>query len=115
MRYFTIQGSGIKFMGGRYAAKDDVVSTAAKKAGARLYRELSEDQITARESRNVHGIKFILRETTKGSNKQTYYYKIVRIRLPETKTVKIGNTTVEYKFKFELKRCDQSSVEKEMA
>lgn len=115
MRYFTIQGSGTKFEGGRYAAKDGVVSTAAKKAGARLFRELSEAQIAARESRNLDGIKFILRETTKGSKKQTYYYKIVRIPLTETKTVKIGDNTIEYKFKFELKRCDQSSVEKEMA
>jgi hypothetical protein len=115
MRYFTIQGSGIKSEGGRYAAKDDAVSTAAKKAGSRLYRELSEAQITARESKNLHGIKFILRETTKGSKKHTYYYKIVRIPLSVPKMIKIGTSTIEYKYKFELKRCDQSSVEKEMA
>lgn len=115
MRYFTVQGSGTKFTGGRYAAKDGVVSTAAKKAGARLYRELSEAQITARETKGLDGIKFILRETTKGSKKHTYYYKIVRIPLSAPKMIKIGDTTIEYKFRFELKRCDQSSVEKEMA
>lgn len=114
MRYFTIQGSGTKFEGGRYAAKNDVVTTAAKKAGARLYRDLTEGLIKLREKKEMYGIKFILRETTKGSNKNTYYYKIERIVLSKPKTVKIGSKTIEYKYKFHLTQCDQVSVEKDM-
>jgi len=115
MRYFTIQGSGTKSVGGRYAAKDSVVTTAAKKAGSRLYRELTEAQISARKSRNLDGIKFILRETTSGSKKNTYYYKVMRIPLPETKIIKINGNTIEYKYTFKLMKSDQSSVEKEIA
>lgn len=74
MRYFTIAGSGTNFEGGRYASKDNVIGTAARKAGARLYRNLSDAQIQAREKKGQQGIKFILRETTRGSNKNTYYF-----------------------------------------
>ena len=114
MRYFTIQGSGTKFEGGRYAAKDDVVTTAAKKAGSRLFRDLTEGQIKLREKKKMNGIKFILRETTKGSNKNTYYYKIVRVPLSKPKSVKFGSSTIEYKYTYELTKCDQVSVEKDM-
>lgn len=74
MRFFTVSGSGTNFEGGRYAAKDNVIGTAARKAGARLYRNLTDSQIKAREKNNIDGIKFILRETTRGSKKSTYHF-----------------------------------------
>lgn len=74
MRYFTVAGSGTNFEGGRYASKDNVIGTAARKAGARLYRNLTDAQIQAREKKGQNGIKFILRETTRGSKKNTYYF-----------------------------------------
>ena len=70
-RSFTIQGSGTKFTGGRYTTKNNAVTAVARKAGAALYRDLTESLIKIREQKN-QGIKFILRETTRGSNKQTY-------------------------------------------
>ena len=51
LRWFTIQGSGTGFTGGRYAAKDGVVGTASRKAGARLFRDLSETDIKDREKK----------------------------------------------------------------
>lgn len=78
MRFFTVAGSGTNFEGGRYAAKDNVIGTAARKAGARLYRNLSDSQIKAREKNGNDGIKFILRETTRGSKKNTYHFIVKR-------------------------------------
>lgn len=78
MRFFTVAGSGTSFEGGRYAAKDNVIGTAARKAGARLYRNLSDAQIKAREKNGNDSIKFILRETTRGSKKNTYHFIVKR-------------------------------------
>jgi hypothetical protein len=78
MRFFTVAGSGTNFEGGRYAAKDNVIGTAARKAGARLYRNLSDSQIKAREKNGNADIKFILRETTRGSKKNTYHFIVKR-------------------------------------
>lgn len=78
MRFFTVAGSGTNFEGGRYAAKDNVIGTAARKAGARLYRNLSDSEIKTREKGGNDSIKFILRETTRGSKKNTYHFIVTR-------------------------------------
>ena len=78
MRFFTVAESGTNFEGGRYAAKDNVIGTAARKAGARLYRNLSDAQIKAREKSGNDSIKFVLRETTRGSKKNTYHFIVKR-------------------------------------
>ena len=78
MRFFTVASSGTDFEGGRYAAKDNVIGTAARKAGARLYRNLSDAQIKAREKNGNDSIKFVLRETTRGSKKNTYHFIVKR-------------------------------------
>lgn len=75
MRFFTVSDSATEFKGGRYAAKDNVIGTAARKAGARLYRNLSESEI---KKRSTDGIKFSLRETTRGSKKNTYNFIVMR-------------------------------------
>ena len=78
MRFFTVASSGTNFEGGRYAAKDNVIGTAARKAGARLYRNLTDSQIKTREKGGNDSIKFVLRETTRGSKKNTYHFIVKR-------------------------------------
>lgn len=76
MRFFTVSDSATEFKGGRYAAKDNVIGTAARKAGARLYRNLSDSEIKKRSTSD--GIKFSLRETTRGSKKNSYNFIVKR-------------------------------------
>lgn len=99
-RSFTIEGSGTGFKGGRYRSKTGPL-TAARKAGARLYRELTESQIKDRESKNKKNIKFILKETTRGSKKETMFFKVERIPLKnpiKRKNSSGGEYTIFFKF-----------------
>ena len=103
LRWFTIQGSGSGFTGGRYAAKDGVVGTASRKAGARLFRNLSETDIKNREKKGDADIKFILRETTRNSKKNTYYFKVTRICLDEPVNIEKGDIKYCIKHKYSVK------------
>jgi O-phosphoseryl-tRNA(Cys) synthetase len=111
-RYFTITGSGVgSENGGRYAAKDNLTATAAKKAGARLFRDMSEAQIKAREAKNIHKIKFILQETTRGSRKKTYAFHVKRIKLknPTVVTIRVRGkapVNISHKYNYEVARCN---------
>ena len=102
---FTIVGSGTKFVGGRYMSKNGDVASAAKKAGARLFRDLTESQIKLREKKGVKGIKFILKETTRGSKNETYTFKVERITLSKPITRTIAGKTIVSKYSFEVKKC----------
>jgi hypothetical protein len=103
LRWFTIQGSGTGFVGGRYAAKDGVVGTASRKAGARLYRDLTEVMIKNRAKKGTDDIKFILRETTRNSKKNTYYFKVTRVVLDVPVTIKKGDVEYSIKHKYAVK------------
>ena len=78
IRTFKIQGSGTKYTGGRYTTKNNSLASVARKAGARLYLKLSKSEIERREKNN-EGIKFILRETTRGSAKNRYFFNVKRV------------------------------------
>jgi hypothetical protein len=113
-RYFTVTGSGIVGEnGGRYAAKDNIPMTAAKKAGARLYRDLSEAQIATRLKNGNKTIRFILKETTRGSTKKTYTFKVERKALNKISVVEIHQAdgtkvSIEHKFKYIITKCANS-------
>jgi hypothetical protein len=113
-RYFTIAGSGTNIAPntGRYVALGP--SQAGKKAGARLFRELSESEIKRRESNGKIGIKFILRETTRNSKKGTFYYLITRKVLSNPTQIKIGDKIIEYKYDYNIEKSDASVVEKDV-
>tara|TARA_B100000405_G_scaffold302020_1_gene264481 strand:- start:113 stop:685 length:573 start_codon:yes stop_codon:yes gene_type:complete len=117
LRWFTIQGSGTGFTGGRYAAKDGVVGTASRKAGARLFRNLSEADSKNREKKGDADIKFILRETTRNSKKNTYYFKVTRICLDEPVEIAKGDIQYCIKWKYSVKsvgstECDDITTSK---
>jgi hypothetical protein len=85
-RNFTIQASEIGFKGGVY--KSDLPSKAAKKAAKRLF-ELVEKNEEYKKYNNLTEIKFILRESTKGSTKKTFFYEAEKKNLSEPKIVKV--------------------------
>lgn len=104
-RSFTIVGSGTGFKkGGRYRTKSSPL-VAARKAGARLYRELTESQIKARESNGKKDIKFILKETTRGSKKETMFFRVKRVTLSKPVVRTIAGKSIESKYVFEVERC----------
>ena len=103
-RSFTIEGSGTGFKGGRYRTKSGPL-VAARKAGARLYRKLTETQIKARESSGKKDIKFILKETTRGSKKETMFFRVKRVPLKKPLVRTIAGETIESKYVFEVERC----------
>lgn len=116
MRTFTIQGSGIKYFGGRY--KTDDVQKAAKRAASQLFRKLKKTEYKMYKSKL--NIKFILRETTKGSKKKTFYYIAERIPLSKPVSVQITNVsstsvqTITYNYKIIVKKCSEIDVNREI-
>lgn len=103
-RTFTIEGSGTGFKGGRYKTKTGPLA-AAKKAGARLFRDLTESQIKLREKKGKKDIKFILKETTRGSGKETLFFKVTRVTLKKPITRTIAGNTIVSKYTYEVKKC----------
>lgn len=85
-RTFTIQASEIGFRGGIY--KNDIPSKAAKKAAKRLF-ELVEKEPEFKRFDDLDSIKFILRETTKGSDKKTFFYDASKKELRKPKFVMV--------------------------
>lgn len=95
---FKILGSGIGFEGGRYVAPS--VSVAAKRAGTKLFQKAMKSA----EFANKKTIKFIVGETTSGSKKKTYAYEVKRMTLEKPKVIVRNGVTIEYKYKYEVKR-----------
>lgn len=101
---FTIEGSGTGFKGGRYRSKTGPLA-AARKAGARLFRDLSESQIKLREKKGKKAIKFILKETTRGSTKETLFFKVERITLKTPIKRTVAGKVIETLYRYEVKKC----------
>lgn len=84
-RTFTIQASEIGFSGGHY--KSDLPSKASKKAAKRLFELI--DTSNTYKSFDGKKIKFILRETTKGTEKKTFFYEAEKKNLSTPKIIKL--------------------------
>jgi len=102
---YIIQGSGTGFHGGRYRSKTGAFA-AAKKAGARLYRNLSESQIKLRENKGKTDIKFILKESTKGSTNETFTFSVTRVTLAKPVIRMIAGNKIVSKYTYEVKKCN---------
>lgn len=107
IRTFKIQGSGTKYTGGRYTTKNNSLASVARKAGARLYLKLSKSEIERREKNN-EGIKFILRETTRGSAKNRYFFNVKRVLKKKPAMFTILGETVVRKYDYIATSCDQN-------
>ena len=94
---FKIRGSGIEFKGGTYKAK--TFSVAANRAGSKLFQKIDKDKEFMKYSKKT-AIKFLLGETTKGSDKKTKAYVVTRTKIPNPKVVMISGKEVIYKYKY---------------
>ena len=102
LRSFTVIDTGkhggckTKFKGGLYKSRNP--AAAAKKA----FRELCR----VKRIRGVCTLIIILRETTQGSTKKTFSYKLNRHKLKIPKLIKIGNTEVVYEYESTAKSIE---------
>lgn len=114
---FKVLGSGIMFEGGSYKAK--TVSKAAKRAGVKLFQKIDNNAEYKKYSAKK-SIKFILGETTRGSEKKTHAFEIQRVKLDKPITVARGNfnedtdkfdTYYQVKYSYVCKRLSDTDKE----
>jgi len=79
-RTFTVQGSEFGVTGGVYRSASPMA--AGKKASRILFRSAKA---------GTKSIKFILRETTRGSEKKAYFYEAFMNYLKEPKVIEYKN------------------------
>lgn len=108
-RTFTIQGSDLGFEGGKYKSK--IPGLAARKAAKQLFRML-ENKDNKPEWKKYHKfihtkLKFILRETSRGSDKATHYYEATIIKLPKPIIIKRGDVEITVTKKIHVKTCTE--------
>lgn len=110
---FTVSGAGVPFTGGRYVAK--TFGIAAKRAGSKIYSKINNDPEMTKY-KNKNSVKFILKETTKGSPKSTKAYQVKRTELKEPKVIKRNGVKITYKFKYTVNelKVDVESLSNEM-
>jgi hypothetical protein len=82
---------------GRYIARDAI--SAAKKA---FNRECRESKIKGQCT-----LIILLKETTNGSKKKIYIYKMKRVKLKENKNIILNNIQVTYKYKINAHRIKE--------
>jgi hypothetical protein len=101
MRTFTVQGSEFEITGGKYVAASPTV--AARRAGSSLFRKVKKEGTSRQKEADT--VKFILRETTRGSDKKTYFYEAVRTKLATPKVIKRGGEEITVSHTITVRTC----------
>ena len=94
---FKVMGSGIGFKGGSYKAQ--TIGVAAQRAGKKLFQKVDKDKNLKKFS-SKNTIKFILGETTRGSEKRTKAYVVTRSLLDTPKVINRGGVEISYKYEY---------------
>lgn len=106
-RSFQVFGSGIGYKSPSSSYyKGKAPAAVAKKFGSMLFRLINDKTSEYFRFRNQSTIKFIMKETTRGSEKSTFYYRAERIELPEPirRTLPNGNVIVN-KYNIVIHKC----------
>jgi hypothetical protein len=106
-RSFQVFGSGIGYKSPSSSYyKGKAPSAVAKKFGSMLFRLINDHTSEYVRFRNQSTIKFIMKETTRGSDKSTFYYKAERVELPEPirRTLPNDNVIVN-KYRIIIHKC----------
>lgn len=109
-RTFTIQGSDLGYNGGHYKSASPMA--AARKAAKQLFRMIENKKKDPKLSKyhsfaSHKDIKFLLRETTQGSSKDTYYYQAHVEKLKEPVEIVRGDITITITRKIVVKTCTE--------
>lgn len=121
-RTFTIQGSDIGYAGGVYKSTSGPAH-AAKKAARILFRMVAhgvkyhsnpkENKKFAKFGKYAafskdKTIKFLVRETTQGSEKKSYYYEAEMSKLRSPIIINRNGVEVKIEHKYDVKVCHES-------
>ena len=106
-QFYKISGSDIGFEGGRYSSTGGH-KKAAQKAGSMLFRivENKGNKAAFKKFHKFSGhkiLKFILTETTQGSNKDSKYYEASKIPLKTPKVIVRDGVEITYEYKIIVK------------
>lgn len=106
-RTFQVFGSGIGYKSPNTSYyKGKTPSAVAKKFGSMLFRLINDETSDYYKYRHQKTIKFIMRETTRGSDKATFYYKAEHILLPNPVERKLPNgKMIVNKYKTVIHKC----------
>jgi hypothetical protein len=102
-RTFTIDNSCIKVQGGRYKSSSPL--SAARKAATRLFKK-AKSMSAYKTSRKL---TFSIRETTEGSKKKIFHYKVERVKLAKPIEREINGVKIINHFKIKIK-TDKNKV-----
>lgn len=120
-RTFTIQGSDIGFVGGVYRASSPY--SAGKKAARQLFRAIAygvkyNEDPKANEKyakfakfarfHKERTIKLLMRETTRDSEKRSFYYDAIQTVLPTPKVVVRNGVEITIEKEITIKTCRDS-------
>jgi hypothetical protein len=108
-RSFKIIGCGVGYKSkasSYYKGKNPTV--AVRKFGRMLFKLINDPNSEFHKYKNQTTIKVIIKETTRGSDKKTFYYLTERVELdePVTRTLPNGQTVIN-KYKVLCKRCPE--------
>lgn len=112
-RTFTIQGSDLGFEGGKYTGVSPF--NAARKAAKQLFHKVENKAKNPKWSKYAHlkthkVIKFILRETTQGSGKNTFFYEGSVEHLAVPKVITRNGVEITITKKVTIKTCEDHMV-----
>lgn len=120
-RNFTVQGSDLGFTGGLYTGKTPLA--AAKKAGTKLFQAIDhgvkfhedskkfakyKDHAEYAKYSQQKSVKFLLRETTQGSKKKSYFYEVTQNKFDEPKIVNRGGVQISVSRQIAVRACNES-------
>lgn len=106
-RSFTIQGSDIGYIGGHYKAAAPY--NAAKKAAKQLFRLMQKDH-KFNKYKNDTRVKLLLRETTMGSDKKSFYYEGIMVMLETPKVITRNGVEITIEKEIKVKSCHDNMV-----
>ena len=106
---YTIESSDINFSGGRYISSNPY--SAGKKAANQLFRKIHNEP-NFKKYKSSKTLKFVLRETTSGSNKKEFTYKAVQLKLPKPIILNIKGNEIVYKYKIYITSLNINNVVK---
>jgi len=101
-RTFAVEGSSIGFRGGHYTGSTP--AQAAKKAGKALFQRVAKN-VHFRRHKNAKSIKIMLRETTRTSTHEEFYYEVHRTEKKNPITRTIAGVEVVYKYDYHTNAC----------
>lgn len=110
-RTFTIQGSDLGFEGGRYKGVSPMA--AGRKAAKQLFRMIENKDSKAdwkKYARFAHFkvIKFIIRESTRGSAKDTFFYEATVTPLKTPRVIERNGVQITVTKQINVKACTES-------